>query len=88
MEKGVETAEDAIQGAMYIIAETISDNAEYRRVIRDLTFKEGVIITSAKKEEDSPYRMYYDFNEPVSKIAPHRVLAINRGEKEEFLSVA
>lgn len=87
MEKGVETAEDAIQGAMDIIAETISDNAEYRRVIRDLTFKGGVIITSAKKEEDSPYRMYYDFNEPVSKIAPHRVLAINRGEKEEFLSV-
>ncbi len=86
-QKGVETAEDAIQGAMDIIAETISDNAEYRRVIRELTFKEGLIITAAKKEEDSPYRMYYDFSEPVSKIAPHRILAINRGEKEEFLSV-
>jgi len=86
-EKGVNTAEDAISGAMDIIAETISDNAEYRRVIRELTFKEGVIITAAKKEEDSPYRMYYDFKEPVSKTAPHRVLAIDRGEREEFLSV-
>ena len=86
-EKGVTTTEEAIQGAMDIIAETVSDNAEYRRVIRELTFKEGVIVTSAKKEEDSPYRMYYDFKEPVNKIAPHRVLAINRGEKEEFLSI-
>ena len=86
-EKGVNTTEEAIQGAMDIIAETVSDNAEYRRVIRELTFKEGIIVTSAKKEEDSPYRMYYDFKEPVSKLAPHRVLAINRGEKEEFLSV-
>ncbi len=86
-EKGVSTVEEAIQGAMDIIAETVSDNAEYRRAIRELTFKEGVIITSAKKEEDSPYRMYYDFKEPVFKIAAHRVLAIDRGEKEEFLSV-
>jgi len=78
-EKGVTTTEEAIQGAMDIIAETVSDNAEYRRVIRELTFKEGVIVSSAKKEEDSPYRMYYDFKEPVNKIAPHRVLAINRG---------
>jgi uncharacterized protein len=72
---------------MDIIAETISDNAEYRRAVRQLTFKDGILITSAKKDEDSPYRMYYDFNEPVSKIAPHRILAINRGEKEEFISV-
>ena len=86
-EKGVETAEEALAGAMDIIAETISDNAQYRRAIRELTFKEGVLITAAKKEEDSPYRMYYDFKEPVQKILPHRVLAINRGEKEEFLSV-
>lgn len=86
-EKGVDTEEEALQGAMDIIAETISDNAEYRRAIRELTFRHGIIKTSAKKEEDSPYRMYYDFQEPVSKIAPHRVLAINRGEKEEFLSV-
>lgn len=86
-EKGVETAEEALQGAMDIIAETISDNAEYRRIIRELTFRHGIIKTSARKEEDSPYRMYYDFEEPVLKIAPHRVLAINRGEKEGFLSV-
>ncbi|MCX7773367.1 MAG: RNA-binding transcriptional accessory protein, partial [Clostridia bacterium] len=86
-EKGVNTAEEALQGAMDIIAETVSDNAEYRRAIRELTFKEGVLITSAKKEEDSPYRMYYDFKEPVFRIAPHRVLAVDRGEKEEFLSV-
>ncbi len=87
VEKGVNTAEEALQGAMDIIAETVSDNAEYRRAVRELTFKEGVLITTAKKEEDSPYRMYYDFKEPVFKIAPHRVLAIDRGEKEEFLSV-
>ncbi len=86
-EKGVNTAEEALQGAMDIIAETVSDNAEYRRAIRELTFREGVIITAAKKEEDSPYRMYYDFSEPVFRMAPHRVLAIDRGEKEEFLSV-
>lgn len=86
-EKGVNTAEEALQGAMDIIAETVSDNAEYRRIIRELTFKEGTIVTAAKKEEDSPYRMYYDFSEPVCKIVPHRVLAIDRGEKEEFLSV-
>jgi uncharacterized protein len=86
-EKGVETCEDALNGAMDIIAETISDNAEYRKAIRELTFKEGVIATSGKKEEDSPYRMYYDFREPVARIAPHRVLAIDRGEREEFLSV-
>ncbi len=86
-QKGVNTAEEALQGAMDIIAETVSDNAEYRRAVRELTFKEGTLITLAKKEEDSPYRMYYDFKEPVFKIAPHRVLAIDRGEKEEFLSV-
>lgn len=86
-EKGVQTAQDAIQGALDIIAETISDNAEYRKAIRELTFKEGTIVSAAKKEEDSPYRMYYDFKEPVARIAPHRVLALNRGEREEFLAV-
>lgn len=86
-EKGVNTAEEALQGAMDIVAETVSDNAEYRRAVRELTFKEGTIITSSKKEDDSAYRMYYDYSEPVSRIAPHRVLAIDRGEKEEFLSV-
>jgi uncharacterized protein len=86
-EKGVSSADEALQGAMDIIAETVSDNAAYRKKIREFTFKEGVLVTSAKKDEDSPYRMYYDFKEPVCKIAPHRVLAVNRGEKEGFLSV-
>ena len=86
-ETGVETADDAIQGAMDIIAEMISDNAEYRKKIRELTYSHGIISTKAAKEEDSVYSMYYDFSEPVNKIANHRVLAINRGEKEGFLSV-
>lgn len=86
-EKGVQTAEDAINGAQDIIAEMISDNADYRRRIRELTYKNGVIVTRAAKEEDSVYSLYYEFSEAVSKIANHRVLAINRGEKEGFLSV-
>ncbi|QNU67558.1 RNA-binding transcriptional accessory protein [Ruminiclostridium herbifermentans] len=86
-EKGVNTVEEAIAGAMDIIAEEISDNAEYRKALREIIFREGLIISTAKKEKDSVYRMYYDFKEPVSKIANHRVLAINRGEKEEFLQV-
>lgn len=86
-EKGVNTVEDALNGAMDIIAEDISDNAEYRKAIRDMFFKSGVIVSKAKKEEDSVYRMYYDFKEPVSRIAKHRILALNRGEKEEFLQV-
>lgn len=86
-EKGVNTVEEALAGAMDIIAEEISDNAKYRKALRELIFRDGLIVTTAKKEEDSVYRMYYDFKEPVSKIANHRVLAINRGEKEEFLQV-
>lgn len=86
-QKGVDSAEDALNGAMDIIAEDISDNAEYRKAIRDVYFKQGLLVTKAKKEEDSVYRMYYDFREPVLKIAKHRVLAINRGEAEEFLKV-
>ena len=86
-EKGVETVDDALNGAMDIIAEDISDNAEYRKAIREMFFRSGMIVTQAKKEEDSVYRMYYDFREPVSKVAKHRILAINRGEKEEFLKV-
>lgn len=86
-EKGVNTVEEALAGAMDIIAEEISDNAEYRKALREMIFRDGLIVTNAKKEEDSVYRMYYDFKEPVSKIANHRVLAINRGEKEEFLQV-
>jgi len=86
-EKGVNTIEDALNGAMDIIAEGISDNAEYRKVIRDIFTREGSIATKAKKEEDSVYRMYYDFREPVTKIAKHRILAIDRGEKEDFIQV-
>lgn len=86
-ELGVETAQDAISGALDIIAETISDNAEFRKEIRDSTYKNGTVISIGTTEEKSEYQMYYDFSEPVFKIAPHRVLAINRGEKEEKLSV-
>ena len=86
-EKGVNTIEEAISGAMDIIAEEVSDNAEYRKALRDIIYRNGIIISSAKKEEDSVYRMYYEFREAVSKIAKHRVLALNRGEKEEYLQV-
>ncbi len=86
-EKEVASIEDAIQGAMDIIAEAISDNAEHRKKIREITFSTGLIQSLAAKEDDSVYRMYYDFAEACSKIAPHRVLAIDRGEKERFLSV-
>lgn len=86
-EKGVETAEDAIAGASDIIAEIISDNAEYRKKIRELSYAEGFVGAKAAKDEDSVYSMYYDFSEPVKKLANHRVLALNRGEKEGFLSV-
>lgn len=87
-EKGVETAEDAVAGAMDIIAEGISDNAEYRKQLRAMTFRKGLLVSKAAKEEDSVYRLYYDFAEPLSKIANHRLLAINRGEKEGFLKVS
>ena len=86
-EKGVETAEDALNGAMDIIAESISDNADYRKAIRSMTMRSGMIVSKAAKDEDSVYRLYYDFSEPVSKLANHRLLAINRGEKEGFLTV-
>jgi len=86
-EKGVNNVEEALNGAMDIIAEDISDDAEIRKDIRNMFMKQGIVVSKAKTEEDSVYRMYYDFSEPVSKIAGHRVLAINRGEKEEFLKV-
>ena len=86
-EKGVETVEDVFNGAMDIIAENISDNAEYRKRIKKMCFREAVIISKAAKEEKSPYEMYYDFSELISKVPSHRILAINRGEKEEFLKV-
>lgn len=88
-EKGVDSVEAAIQGAMDIIAEQISDSAEIRKRIRNLAKVNGVIgSTAADKDKESVYTIYYDFKEPVSKIAGHRVLAINRGEKEGFLKVA
>ena len=86
-EKGVETVDDALSGAMDIIAEQVSDNADFRKELREKTYKTGTIATKAAKEEDSVYSMYYDFREPVSKIANHRILAVNRGEKEDFLGV-
>ncbi len=86
-EKKIETASDALHGAMDIIAETVSDNAAFRKWIREYTMKNGLLSTKAKTEEDSVYRMYYDRSEPLKKLASHRVLAIDRGEKEGFLSV-
>ena len=85
--KHVKTAEDAMNGAKDIIAEEISDNADYRKAIRALTHDHGTVISKQAKEEDSVYSSYYDYNESVKKIPGHRVLAINRGEKEEFLKV-
>lgn len=87
-EKGVNTAEEALHGAMDIIAEIISDNADFRKKIRFLTFDEGIIISAASNaDEKSVFEMYYDFKESLRKIPGHRILAINRGEKEEFLKV-
>lgn len=87
-EKGVSTVQDAIQGAMDIIAESVADEADYRFYIRKLTMEEGILISSAKDEkEKSVYENYYEFEEAVKKIAGYRILAINRGEKEKFLTV-
>lgn len=84
----VKSVKDAIDGAKDIIAECISDVADYRTYIRDITMKEGTLITAAKDEKaESVYEMYYEFSEPLSRIAGHRVLAINRGEDEKFLTV-
>ncbi len=87
-ENGVPTVEAAIAGAKDILAETIADNAEFRKSIRKWSMKEGNLIVKAKDEkEESVYEMYYDFREPLEKISGHRVLAINRGEKEKILTV-
>ncbi|WP_426348914.1 Tex family protein [Alloiococcus sp. CFN-8] len=86
-EKGVTSIEEALAGAQDIISEMISDDAEIRKWIRELIKKEGYIETKASIEESSPYEMYYDYKEPVKAIPPHRILAINRGEKEKILSV-
>lgn len=85
--KGVETVEDALAGASDIIAEMVSDNAEIRKQLRNLMMKDSLVNSVAAKEEDSVYSMYYRFTQPVSKIAGHQVLALNRGEKEGFLKV-
>ncbi len=87
-EKGVNSAEDALQGASDIIAEFISDSPDGRRVLKDLINKRGVIRSVAKTEEDSVYSMYYEYQEPVSKIPSHRILAMNRGEKEDILKIS
>ncbi len=87
-EKEVATVEEAIAGAMDIIAEAISDEADYRIYIREMTTKQGKITSVAKDaEEQSVYEMYYEFEEPITKLAGHRILALNRGEKEKFLTV-
>ena len=79
--------EEAIQGALDIIAENISDNAKYRKEIKRICYREALIVTKASKEEQSNYEMYYDYQEALKFIPSHRILAINRGEKEEFLKV-
>ena len=86
-DKEVNSVEDAIKGANDIIAEIVSDDAKIRKYIRELALREGVIVTKNSNEEKSVYDMYYDYSESVKTIAPHRVLAINRGEKEDFLKV-
>ena len=86
--KQVKTVEEAIQGALDIIAEIISDNAEYRKKIKKICYRDGLIETKACKEEESNYEMYYEYKENVARIPSHRILAINRGEKEGFLKVS
>ena len=86
-DKVVNSSEEAIQGALDIIAEDISDNAKYRKEIKRLCYREAAIETKASKEEKSNYEMYYDYTEAIKYIPSHRILAINRGEKEEFLKV-
>ena len=87
-EKGVATVEEALAGANDIIAEWIADDAAIRKELRELTMKKGSLRTAATKEEDSVYRLYYEFSQQLIKLAGHQILAINRGEKEEFLKVA
>ena len=87
-EKGVETIEDALNGAKDIIAETVADNAEYRKKMKKLCNREAVVtIKAANEDEKSPYEMYYNFNETLRTLPSHRILAINRGEKENYLKV-
>lgn len=89
-EKGVETVEAALQGASDIIAETVSDDANVRKGLRDLYLRRGVLVSRAaeKEPEDTVYRLYYDFRTPVNRVMGHQVLAINRGEREDILKVS
>ena len=87
-EKGVETVEDALQGASDIIAEMISDDAEVRKLLREYMLRHSILSSTAATEEDSVYRLYYDFQQPVVRLQGHQILAINRGEREEFLKVS
>ena len=87
-EKGVDTVADALQGASDIIAEQISDNAVIRKALRDLLVRQGQLVSCAAAEEDSVYRLYYDFTQSLSKLQGHQILAINRGEKENMLKVS
>ena len=87
-ELGVASADEALAGACDIIAEGVSDNADYRKTVRKITFDTGLIVTRGAKEEDSVYAQYYEYSEAIKKIPSHRVLAINRGENEEFLKVS
>lgn len=90
-EKEVASAEDALQGAQDIIAELVSDNAAYRSWIRNTTFRKGIMSSSVKdkeKDEKNIYEMYYGYEEPLQKVVPHRVLAMNRGEKEDVLRIS
>ncbi|MGN9135651.1 Tex family protein [Clostridium sp. HCP1S3_B4] len=86
-EKKVETVDDAINGALDIIAEAVSEEAKFRKYIRELVMREGVIESKGSSDETTPYEMYYEYSEEVKKIPSHRILAINRGEKEKILSV-
>ena len=86
-QKGVASAEDALAGVMDIIAENISDNADFRKKLRELTQNNGFIVSKNSKDEDSVYSNYYEFSQKIDGLAPHRILALNRGEKEGFLSV-
>ena len=87
-EKEIHTAEEAVNGAKDIVAENISDSADYRKYIKRMIYREGtILVKAAKPEEKSNYEMYYEFSEKISRIPSHRILAINRGEKEEFLKV-
>ena len=87
-EQGVETAEDALAGASDIIAETVSDDAELRKKLREQLLRQGTLRSAAAVEEDSVYRLYYDFAQPIPRLQGHQILAVNRGEREAFLKVA